>query len=207
MKKLRHRESKELAKCHMSQKRHKLKKQTKIQLYCTNLQNVSLGISHYCCCTQSPSHVQTKNPHCYRSRFYKDVFSRPRPAMMGTLQIPCCCSVTQWYPTLWDPTYCSTPGFPVLHHLPEIAQTHVHRLSDASNHLILCRPLLLLPSIFPSIRVFSNESAVCIRRPKYWNFSFIVSPSNEQSGLISFRIDWFDLLAVQVCLNKAPQFV
>ena len=66
-----------------------------------------------------------------------------------------------------------------------------------SNHLILCYPLLLLPSIFPSIRVFSNESVLCIRWPKYWSFSFSISPSNEYSGLISFKIDWFDLLAVQ----------
>ena len=66
-----------------------------------------------------------------------------------------------------------------------------------SNHLILCRPLLLLPSIFPSIRVFSNESALCIRWPKYWSFSFNISPSNEHPGLISFRMDWLDLLAVQ----------
>ena len=66
-----------------------------------------------------------------------------------------------------------------------------------SNHLILCQPILLLPSIFPSIRVFSNESALCIRWPKYWSFSFSISPSNEYSGLISFRTDWFDLLAVQ----------
>ena len=66
-----------------------------------------------------------------------------------------------------------------------------------SNHLILCRPLLLLPSIYPSIRVFSNESVLCIRWPKYWSFSFSCSPSNEYSGLISFRMDWFDLLAVQ----------
>ena len=66
-----------------------------------------------------------------------------------------------------------------------------------SNHLILCHPLLLLPSIFPSIRVFSNESVLCIRWPKYWSFSFSISPSNEYSGLISFRIEWLDLLAVQ----------
>jgi len=66
-----------------------------------------------------------------------------------------------------------------------------------SNHLILCCPLLVLPSIFPSIRVFSNESALCIRRPKYWSFGVSISPSNEYSGLISSRIDWFDLLAVQ----------
>ena len=71
-----------------------------------------------------------------------------------------------------------------------------------SNHLILCHPLLLLPSIFPSIRVFSNVSALHIRWPKYWSFSFSISPSNEYSGLISFRIDWFDLLAVQGILKS-----
>ena len=70
-----------------------------------------------------------------------------------------------------------------------------------SNHLILCRPLLLLPSIFPSIRVFSNESALCIRWPKYWSFSFSISPSNEHPGLISFRIAWLNLLAVQGTLQ------
>ena len=74
-----------------------------------------------------------------------------------------------------------------------------------SNHLILCRPRLLLPSIFPSIRVFSNKSAVCIRWPKYWNFSFNISPSNEYSGLISFRMDCLDLLAVQGTLNSLLQ--
>ena len=74
-----------------------------------------------------------------------------------------------------------------------------------SNHFILCRPLLLLPSIFPSIRVFSNESALCIRWPKYWSFSFSISPSNEYSGLISFRIDRFDLLAVQGTLKSLLQ--
>ena len=74
-----------------------------------------------------------------------------------------------------------------------------------SNHLILCRPLLLLPSIFPSIRVFSSESVLCIRWPKYWSFSFSISPSNEYSGLISFRIDWFDLLAIQGTLKSLLQ--
>ena len=74
-----------------------------------------------------------------------------------------------------------------------------------SNHLILCHPLLLLTSIFPSIRVFFNESAVCIRWPKYWSFNFSISPSNEYSGLISFRIDWFDLLAVQGTLKSLLQ--
>ena len=74
-----------------------------------------------------------------------------------------------------------------------------------SNHLILCRPLLLLPSIFPSIRVFSNEAVLCIRWPKYWHFSFSISPSNEYSGLISFRMDWLDLLAVQGTLKSLLQ--
>ena len=73
-----------------------------------------------------------------------------------------------------------------------------------SNHLILCRPLLLLPSIFPSIRVFSNESVLCVRWPKYWRFSFSISPSNEYSGLISFRMDWLDLLAVQDAHESSP---
>ena len=74
-----------------------------------------------------------------------------------------------------------------------------------SNHLILCCPLLLLPSIFPSIRVFSNEPALCIRWPKYWSFSFNISPSNEHPGLISFRMDWLDLLAVQGTLKSLLQ--
>ena len=74
-----------------------------------------------------------------------------------------------------------------------------------SNHLILCHPLLLLPSIFPSIRVFSNESALCMRSPKYWGFSFNISPSNEHTGLISFRMDWLDLLSVQGTLKSHLQ--
>ena len=92
---------------------------------------------------------------------------------------------------------CSKPGFPVHHQLPESTQTHVHRVSDAIQHLILCHPLLLLPSIFPSIRVFSNESALHIRWPKNWSFSFNISPSNEYPGLTSFRMDLLDLLEVQ----------
>ena len=90
-------------------------------------------------------------------------------------------------------------GFPILHYLPEFAQTHVYWVSNTIHHLILCLPLLL-PSIFPSIRVFSNESVVHIRWPKYWSFS--ISPSNEYSGLISFRIDWFELLALQGTLSR-----
>ena len=100
---------------------------------------------------------------------------------------------------------CRTPGFPVHHQLPELAQTHVHQSVMPSNHLILCLPRLFLPSFFPSIRVFSNDSALCIRWPKYWSFSFSISPSNEYSGLISFRIDWFDLLAVQGTLKSLLQ--
>ena len=101
---------------------------------------------------------------------------------------------------------CSTPGLPVYHQHLELAQIHVHRVSDAIQpSLILCLPLLLLPSIFPSISVFSNESTLPIRWPKYWSFSFSISTSNEYSGLISFRIDWFDLLAVQGTLKSLLQ--
>ena len=96
--------------------------------------------------------------------------------------------------TVCDPMDSSTPGFPVHHQLREPTQTHVHSIGETSNHLILCHPHLLMPSIFPSISVFSNESALHIRWPKYWSFSFNIIPSNEYSGLISFRMDWFDLL-------------
>ena len=90
--------------------------------------------------------------------------------------------------------------------LQELTQTHVHRVGDAIQpYLILCCPLLLLSSIFPSIRVFSNKSVLCIRWPKYWSFSFSISPSNEYSGLISLRMDWFDLLAVQGTLKSLLQ--
>ena len=91
---------------------------------------------------------------------------------------------------------CSMPGFPVLHYLPEFAQTHIHELMMLSNHLILCHSLLLLPSIFSNIRIFSNELALHIRWPKYWSFSFSMCPSNGYSKLISFGINQFDLLAV-----------
>ena len=100
---------------------------------------------------------------------------------------------------------CSTPGFPVHHQLMEPAQTHVNRVEMPSNHLILCHPLLLLPSIFPRVTVFSNESILHIRWPKYWSFSFSFSPSNEYFGLISFRTDWFDLFAGQGILKSLLQ--
>ena len=99
----------------------------------------------------------------------------------------------------------STPGLPVHHPLAEFTQTHAHWVDDAINNLILCRPLLLLLSIFPSIRIFSNESALCISWAKYWSFSFSISPSKEHPGLISFRMDWLDLLAVQGTLKSLLQ--
>ena len=108
-------------------------------------------------------------------------------------------------PTLCDPVDCSTPGLPVHHQLPELAQTHVHQVGDIINHLILCLPLLLLPAVFSSIRVFSSESVLRIRWPKYWSFSFSISPSNEYSGLISFRIDWFDPFALERTLKSLLQ--
>ena len=106
---------------------------------------------------------------------------------------------------LCDPMDCSMPGFPVHHQLLEFIQTHVHRVSDAIQPSHPLSSPLLPPSIFPSIRVFSNESALCIRWPKYWSFSFSISPSNEYSGLISFRMDWFDLLTVQGTLKSLFQ--
>ena len=97
---------------------------------------------------------------------------------------------------------CSTPGFPVCHQLPEFTQTHVHRVNDDIQPSHPLSHLLHPPSIFPSIRIFSNESALRICWPKYWSFSFNISPSNEHSGLISFRMDWLDLLAVQGTLKN-----
>ena len=104
-------------------------------------------------------------------------------------------SVAQLCPTLCEPMDCSTTGLPVHHQLLELAQTHVHLVSDAIQPSQPHCPLLLPPSVFPSIRVFYNESVLHIRWPKYWSFS--ISPSNEYSGLISFRMDWLDILATQ----------
>ena len=97
--------------------------------------------------------------------------------------------VAQLCPTLCDPMDCSVPGFPVLHYVLNLLKFMSVELAMLSNHLILCQPLLLLPSIFPSIRVFSNELVLHIRWTKYWSFSCSISSSNEYSGLISFRID------------------
>ena len=122
-----------------------------------------------------------------------------------TLLFGCCCLVTKSCPALCDLMDCSTPGFPVLHYLPEFAQTQSIESVMLSNHLILCHSLLLLPSIFPSIRIFSKKSAFCISQPKYWSFIFSISLSNEYSGLISFRINWLNLLAVQGTLKSLLQ--
>ena len=113
-------------------------------------------------------------------------------------------SVSQSCPTFCHPMNCSRPGFPVHHKLPEFTQTHIHGVVMPSSHLILCHPLLLLPPIPLSIRVFSNESALHMRWPKHWNFSFSTSPSNEHPGLI-FRMDWLDLFAVQGTLKSLLQ--
>ena len=114
-------------------------------------------------------------------------------------------SVAELCLTLCDPMDWSTPGFPVHHQLWELAPLIFIELVMPSNHLILCCPLLFLPSIIASIRVFSKESVLCIRWPKYWSFSFSISPLNKYSGLISFRIERFELLAVQGTLKNLLQ--
>ena len=111
-------------------------------------------------------------------------------------------SVAQSRPTLCNPVNCSTPGLPVHHQLPELTQTCVHQVGDAIQPSHPLSSLLLLPSIFPGIRVFSNESALQIRWPKYWSLSFNTRPSNEHPGLISFRMEWLDILAVQGTLKS-----
>ena len=114
-------------------------------------------------------------------------------------------SVAQSCPTLCDPMNCSTPGLLVHHRLLEFTQTHVYRVGDAiqPSHPLL--PLLLLPPTLPSITVFSNESSIRMRWPKSWGFSFSIIPSKEIPGLISFRMDWLDLLAVQGILKSLLQ--
>ena len=113
--------------------------------------------------------------------------------------------VTQSCPTLCDPMTAACQASLSITNSWSLLKRMSIKLVMPSNHLILCHPLLLLPSIFPSIRVFSNESVLCIRRPKYWSFSFSISPSNEYSGLTFFRVDWFDLLAVQGTLKSLLQ--
>ena len=114
-------------------------------------------------------------------------------------------SVPQSCPTLSYPMDCSMPGFPAFTISQSLLKLMYMEWVIPSNRHILCHPLLLLPSIFPNIRVFSNESGLRTRWPKYWSFSFSISPSNEHSGLISFRMDWLDLLAVQGTLKSLLQ--
>ena len=114
-------------------------------------------------------------------------------------------SVAQLCPTLCDPMDCSTPGLPVHHNPRSLLKFMSIQSVMPSNHLVLCRPLLLPPSVFPSIGVFSNESVLHIRWPKYWSFSFSIGPSNEYLGLISFRMNWLDLLDVQGSLRSLLQ--
>ena len=153
-------------------------------------------------------------PGCLASVYRLTPFLYPpgyHAGFLATVVSPAhsCCSVTLSCPALCNSMDCSTPGFPVLPHLLEFAQTHVHRVSDATQPScpLLIFNLLPLPSVFPSIRVFSSESALHIRWQKYWSFSFSfsISPSNEHPGLISFRMDWLDLLAVQGTLKSLLQ--
>ena len=133
---------------------------------------------------------------------YQDLTQIPTLSQAPSAQFS---SVAQSCPTLCNPMGCSTPGFPVHHQLPEFAQIRSIESMMTSNHLSLCHPLLLLPSIFPSIRDFSNEWALGIRWPKDWSFSFSISPSNEYSASIFFRMDWFYLLAVQGTVKSLLQ--
>jgi len=114
-------------------------------------------------------------------------------------------SVTQLYLTLCNPMHCSTPGFSITNSWSLLTQTHIHRVSDAIQTSHPLSSPSSLPSIFPSIKIFSSESVLHIRGPKYWHFSFSISPSNEYLGLISFRVDWLDLLGVQGTLKSLHQ--
>ena len=146
------------------------------------------------------------NVLCLLEVFKSNLPDNTIPSLLSFyFQFHCCCSVTPSCPTLWDPMDCSMPGFPVLHHLPEVVQPHVHWVSDATQ--TSCPPSSPSPPAFnlSSIKVFSNESVLCIRWPKHRNFSFSINPFNEYSGLISFRIDWFDPLAVQGTLKSLLQ--
>ena len=134
-------------------------------------------------------------------RSFRLISYKPHPSLQLS-------SVAQLCPTLCDPMNCTMPGLPVHHQLSESTQTHVHRVGDAiqpSHPLSSPSPLLLPPSISPSIRVFSSESTLRIRWPKYWSFSFNISPSNEHPRLISFRMGWLDLPAVQGTLKSLLQ--
>ena len=153
-------------------------------------------IDSHRCTTETSNFVYNFTQNC------KAVISQLKNVYQKTRKCDCFIkvqfsSVAQSCPTLCDPMNRSTPGLPIHHQLPEFTQTQVHRVVMPSSHLILCRPLFLLPPIPPSIRVFSSESSLRMRWPKYWSFSCSIIPSKEHPGLISFRMDWLDLLAVQ----------
>ena len=137
--------------------------------------------------------------------FCSQMWSKLTPEKGENKDRPVFSSVAQSCPTLCDPMNHSTPGLQSITNSRSPPRSMSIESVMPSNHLILCRPLLLLPPIPPSIRVFSNESALCVRWPKYWSFSFNISPSNEHPGLISFRMDWLDLLAVQGALKSLLQ--
>ena len=137
-----------------------------------------------------------------RNKRYTDCEERKKNCLYSAMTLS---SVAQSCPTLCDPVDYSMPGFPVLHQLRSWLKPMSIESVMTSNHLILCCPLLLLPSIFPSIRVFSNESVLHMRWPKYWSFSFSISSANAHSGLISFRMDWFALHVVQANLKSLLQ--
>ena len=122
-----------------------------------------------------------------------------------TTWICCCCSLTQWCPLFATPWTAADPASLAITNSWSLLKLMSIESVMPSNHLILCRPLLLIPSIFLSIRIFSNKSALCIRWTKYWSFSFNISPSNQHPGLVSFRIDWLDLFAVQGTLKSLLQ--
>ena len=146
---------------------------------------------------QATVHVVTKEPDTTQQLNNKSY-------ILGALE-NCCCLVTEYCPNLCDSMDCSTTGFPVLHNLPEFVQIHVQWVYDATRPSHPLSPPSPLPSIFLSIRIFSNISALCIRCQKYWSFSFSISPSNEYSVLISFRIDCFGLLVVQGTVKSLLQ--
>ena len=178
----------------------------------TSLHRQELELSVYCTRSKDiTSHIQ--NITCQRQPYdlkvspciYATILDHNQSLLNNTFtscQINYC-SVAQLCPTLCDPMDCSTPDLPILHCLLESAQTCIHWIGDVIQPSHPHGPLLLLPSIFPRIKVFSNESVLLIRWPKYQSFSFSISPSNEYSGLISFRIDQFDLLAdTTIILDK-----
>ena len=150
------------------------------------------------CVIPSGSKVQFLSPDNPVNSVHEYLRTALRPSVQFS-------SVAQSCLTLCDSMNCSTPRLPVHRQLLEFTQIHVHRVGDAIQPSHPLSPLLLLPPILPSIRVFSNESTLHMRWPKYWSFSLSISPSNEHLGLVSFRMDWLDLLAVQEILKSLLQ--